>query len=129
MKGLLADHMGMHVDSMQRFADTSPADRSSASLPEAHLPKRGFYRIKSRAASQLQKRPESKPSSLCMLSCFAPITGRAGSSKTLSQTSTDSMKDCELVSKASLKSVVEGVENLGGKHPAESLPVRVPLDL
>ena len=119
----------MHVDSMLQFADASPADRSRALLPGAHLPKRGFYRIKSLAASQLQKRPESKPSFLRMLSCFAPTTGKAGSSKTLGQTSTDSMKDCELVSKASLESVVQGVENLGGKSPAEASPVRVPLDL
>ena len=46
LQGLLAEHMGMHLDNMQRFADASPADRSSAFLPNAHLPKRGFYRIK-----------------------------------------------------------------------------------
>ncbi|KAL3149444.1 hypothetical protein ABBQ32_002237 [Trebouxia sp. C0010 RCD-2024] len=126
---LLANHMGMHLDSMQRFADTSPAERSSASLPDARLPKRGFYRIKSVAAGQLQKRPASKPPLLRILSCFGPMTGKAGSLNTLSETSTDSVKDSELVSKASLDSVAEDVENLGGQRHAESSPVRVLLDI
>ena len=67
---LLQTHMGMHVDHMQQFADTSPADRSSMSLPNTHLPKRGFYRIKSVPASQLQKQSKSQPPSIRSLSCL-----------------------------------------------------------
>lgn len=117
--------MGMHMDSMQQFADTRPAERSSEFLPDAHLPKRGFYRIKSVAASQLQKQPEPRPLSFRILSCLGSKTGKDSSSSTLSQSGDDS----DIVSKASLDSVKEGVEDLEGQGHEESAPVRVPLNL
>ena len=118
---LLASHMGMHVDSMQRFADTSPADRSGVCLPDAHLPKRGFYRIKSVAASQLQKQSESKPA-FRIFSFLGPKTSKASSSSSLTQS-------LDMGSKVSLDSVVEDVGNLDGDESAEMAPVRVPLNL
>ena len=105
---LLATHMGMHVDSMQRFADRSPADRSGVCLPDAHLPKRGFYRTKAVGASQLQKQSESKPA-FCILSCLGPETSKASSSSSQSPV---------LGSKISLDSVVEDVGNLDGDESA-----------
>ena len=122
---LLATHMGMHVDSMQQFAGKSPAERSSVCLPDAHLPKRGFYRIKSVAASQVQKQPESRPPSFRILLCLGSKASKAGSSSTLSQSGDTS----DIASKASLDSVKESGADLEGQGHEESAPVRVPLNL
>ena len=121
---LLQTHMGMQVDHMQQFADTSPADRSSVSLPNAHLPMRGFYRIKSVAASQLQKQSKSKSPSFRNLS-------RLGFAKTSKGSSSLGLPeaDSDAYSKASVDSVKESVEDMeGGGHEAAA-PARVPLNL
>ena len=116
--------MGMHVDHMQQFADTSPADRSSVSLPNAHLPKRGFYRIKSVAASQLQKQSKSKSPSLRSLTSLGfAKTNKASSS--LGQPEADS----DAFSKASDDSLKETVEEMEGDGHEEAAPARVPLNL
>ena len=47
--------MGMHLADMKRFASENPASRKSPTLPGAHLPAKGFYRIKSANASQNQR--------------------------------------------------------------------------
>ena len=49
--------MGMHLADMKRFASEDPASRKNQTLPGAHLPARGFYRIKSANASQNQRQP------------------------------------------------------------------------
>lgn len=125
MQELLATHMGMHVDSMQQFAGKSPAERNSVCLPDAHVPKRGFYRIKSVAASQLEKQPEPRPSPFRILLCLGSKTSKASSSRMLSESGDNS----DVVSKVSLDSVKEGIEDLEGQGQAESAPVRVPLSL
>lgn len=124
MQELLKTHMGMHVDHMQQFADTSPADRSSVSLPNAHLPKRGFYRIKSVAASQLQKQPKSKPPSFRSLACLGFAKTSKGSSS-LGQPEAGS----DAFSKASVDSVKESVEEMEEDGHEEAAPARVPLNL
>ena len=122
---LLASHMGMRLDSMQWFAGTSPAERSSVCLPDAHLPKRGFYRIKSVAASQLQKQVEPRALSFQILSCLGSQTSKASSSSARSPSGDDS----DTVSKRSLDSVQEGVEDLEGQGLKDSAPVRAPLNV
>ena len=46
MQDLLEVHMGMQLDQMQRLAQLTPASRVLKNLPGAHMPARGFYRIK-----------------------------------------------------------------------------------
>lgn len=121
---LLTTHMGMHVDSMQQFAGTSPAERSSLCLPDAHLPKRGFYRIKSAAASQLQKQPEPCPPPFRILSCLGFKTSKASSSSILTQSGDNSDID-----KASLDTMQEGIIDLEGQGHEGLVPVKIPLNL
>ena len=121
MQELLETHMGMHLDSMQQFAGTSPAERSSMCLPDAHLPKRGFYRIRSVAASQLQKQLEPRAPTFRTLACLGFKTSKASSSSALSQSEDNS----DIVSKTSLDSVKEHVEDLKGHGHQELAPVRV----
>lgn len=116
--------MGMHVDHMQQFADTSPGDRSSVSLPNAHLPKRGFYRIKSVAASQLQKQSKSKPPSFRSLA-FLGVAKTSKGNSSLGQPEADA----DAFSEASADSGKESVEEVEGDGHEEAAPARVPLDL
>lgn len=130
MQALLANHMGMHVDNMQRFADTSPADRGSACLPNARLPKRGFYRIKSLAASQLQKQlKKSKPPSFRFLPCWQSVRGKPTAFNSLSHLSAESVKDSELDSKVSVDVIVEDAEILDAEGHADLSPIRAPVDV
>lgn len=129
MQALLENHMGMHVDNMRRFADTSPADRGSAWLPNARLPKRGFYRIKSLAASQLQKQPKSKPPSFRFLPCWQSARGKPTAFNSLSHSSAESVKDSELDSKVSVDVIVEDAEVLDAERHADLSPIRAPVDV
>ncbi|KAL0026556.1 hypothetical protein WJX77_006522 [Trebouxia sp. C0004] len=53
LKDLLEIHMGMQLDQMQRLAQLSPAARILENLPGAHMPARGFYRIKATTSQVL----------------------------------------------------------------------------
>ncbi|DBB06587.1 TPA: hypothetical protein ACH3X1_012116 [Trebouxia sp. C0004] len=54
LKDLLEIHMGMQLDQMQRLAQLSPAARILENLPGAHMPARGFYRIKATTSQVCQ---------------------------------------------------------------------------
>ncbi len=49
--------MGMRLGEMQQAAQPSPEGRQGVTLPQAHLPARGFYNIRSSAAARLLKQP------------------------------------------------------------------------
>ena len=81
LQTLLETHMGMSLDAMQQWRDLTPADRGTQSLPSAHLPIRGFYRIKSIHSSQLQQTSAEAESHQCVilwhpLLCFAEAPER-----------------------------------------------------
>ena len=48
--------MGMQSDDMQQFLHLSPEAREGKSLAGAHLPPRGFYRIKSASSCSTQRK-------------------------------------------------------------------------
>ncbi len=54
---LLETQMGMRLGEMQQVAQLSPEGRQGVTLPQAHLPARGFYNISSSTAARSQKRP------------------------------------------------------------------------
>ncbi len=47
LQDLLEKRMGMHLDEMRHLSQLSPEAREGQSLTGAHLPARGFYKIKS----------------------------------------------------------------------------------
>lgn len=119
--------MGMSVDTMRKFADSEPADRDSDSLLGAHLPKRGFYRIKSVAAGQLQKQRAPGSCSFRGLSCL----GCAGSKADSSGTTPQDGEGSDIGSKVSLDSVGEDAVQSGDGQAgsADVAPVRMPLEV
>ena len=54
MQAVLERHMGMHLSDMQRLSQLSPEEREGQTLTGAHLPPRGFYKIKSEAKIRKQ---------------------------------------------------------------------------
>ncbi len=54
MQAVLERHMGMHLADMQRLSQLSPEEREGQTLTGAHLPTRGFYKIRSEAKIQKQ---------------------------------------------------------------------------
>ena len=119
LQELLDVHMGMSVDTMRKFADSEPADRDSDSLLGAHLPKRGFYRIKSVAAGQLQKQRAPGSCSFRGLSCLGCAGSKADSSGTTPQ-------DGEGSDSVGEDAVQSGDGQAGS---ADVAPVRMPLEV
>ena len=70
--------MGMSIQGMQQFADVNQGLAQGQSLPGARLPQRGFYRIKSVAASQIQKPRDSDPCSFRGLSWLGAKGSKTG---------------------------------------------------
>ncbi len=54
VQAVLERHMGMRLAEMQRLSQLSPEEREGQTLTGAHLPTRGFYKIKSEAKIQKQ---------------------------------------------------------------------------
>ena len=54
MQGLMQWRMGMQLDAMHLFAELPPNERPREGLAGAHLPARGFYRVKTVSRDQLQ---------------------------------------------------------------------------
>ncbi len=54
VQAVLERHMGMRLTEMQRLSQLSPEEREGQTLTGAHLPTRGFYKIKSEAKIQKQ---------------------------------------------------------------------------
>ena len=78
MQGLLEDHMGMSIQGMQQFTDGNQGLAQGRSLPGARLPQRGFYRIQSVAANQIQKRKGPDPCSFRGLSWLGAKGSKTG---------------------------------------------------
>ena len=81
---LLETQMGMHLADMKRFASEDPANRKNQTLPGAHLPAKGFYRIKSANASQHQRQnafslEDQGAQLVALLVCCASTANRLGS--------------------------------------------------
>ncbi|DBB14800.1 TPA: hypothetical protein ACH3X3_004409 [Trebouxia sp. C0006] len=59
IRDLLETQMGMQLANMQELASQPVRERHKSCMPEAHLPERGFYLIKSMQPSQQQRQSPS----------------------------------------------------------------------
>ncbi|DBA97089.1 hypothetical protein WJX77_003952 [Trebouxia sp. C0004] len=96
LQTLLATQMDMSLEAMRQWRDLAPSERGTQNLPGAHLPVRGFYRIKSITSGQLQKQKNSGLS-LCGIPFWLAPRSENTSAKDLVQPDMES----ELVSQYS----------------------------
>ncbi len=118
VQAVLERHMGMRLADMQRLSQLSPEEREGQSLTGAHLPTRGFYKIKSEAKTQKQA---SQQLTWCGIPLWwrTPLPGPDSSVSDLHHVSADT----ELAEAASdNQSVVIEVksEELLGAEPAKA---------
>ena len=122
LQTLLETHMGMTLDAMQQWRDLTPAERGTQSLPGAHLPIRGFYRIKSINSSQLQKQ-RSTSVSFCGIPFWVSQKPQNDSSEDLSQPRVDAdLKESQLTANTAL---VQDAED----GQAVNAEVKLPVDM
>ncbi len=121
--------MDMSLEAMRQWRDLDPSERGTQTLPGAHLPVRGFYRIKSTTSGQLQKQ-KSSGLSLCGIPFWVTPRSENTSSKDLFQPSMES----ELVSQYSAGQSGSGTvmvreEDVPCQRAVGNLEVRVPMDI
>jgi hypothetical protein len=129
LQTLLATQMDMSLEAMRQWRDLAPSERGTQTLPGAHLPVRGFYRIKSITSGQLQ-RQKSSGLSLCGIPFWVTPRSENTSSKDLFQPSMES----ELVSQYSAGQSGSGTvmvreEDVPCQRAVGNLEVRVPMDI
>ena len=129
LQTLLATQMDMSLDAMRQWRDLTPSERGTQTLPGAHLPVRGFYRIKSITSGQLQKQ-KAPGLSLCGIPFWVAPQSENTSSKDLVQPSMESV----LVSQCSAGRSDSGTvmvreEDVRCQRAVGNLEVRVPVDI
>ena len=103
LQSLLEAHMGMPLDAMRQFSELSPAERGTSVLSGAHMPSRGFYRIRSVTPGQLDRQRGSGPS-ICGIPFWVSSRSEAAVSAPLGQGSLE----CEIGSGGSVDTSVVG---------------------
>lgn len=121
--------MDMSLEAMRQWRDLDPSERGTQTLPGAHLPVRGFYRIKSTSSGQLQ-RQKAAGLSLCGIPFWVTPQSETTCSTDLFQPSMES----ELVSQDSAGQSGSGTvlireEDMRGQRAMGNLEVRVPVDI
>ena len=129
LQTLLATQMDMSLEAMRQWRDLAPSERGTQTLPGAHLPVRGFYRIKSITSGQLQKQKASGLS-LCGIPFWVTPPSENTSSKDLFPPSMES----ELVPQHSAGQSGSGTvtvreEDVPFDRAVGKLEVRGPVDI
>lgn len=124
LQDLLQKHMGMHLSQMRQFTALSQGERLSQSLEGSYLPVKGYYRIKTDSARQLQRQSWLSSSLRGLPSCFAmtPTTdqGHVGKAGKFSRGSAESDASTEASLDKPMVLELDALGMLPGSLPADS---------